>query len=68
MSYLNQENVYSVASVIYSNIKQQYGVNIEGYYLEDIQKVMGKLFEKNKDKFGKNPRQVSQALNKKRLS
>jgi hypothetical protein len=65
MSYLNQENVYSVASVIYSNIKQQYGVNIEGYYLEDIQKVMGKLFEKNKEKFGKNPRQVSQALNKK---
>ena len=65
MSYINQENVYSVASVIYNNIKQQYGVNIEGYYLEDIQKVMGKLFEKNKDKFGKNPRQVSQALNKK---
>ena len=40
MSYLNQENVYSVASVIYNNIKQQYGVNIEGYYLEDIQKVI----------------------------
>ena len=65
MSYLNQENVYSVASVIYNSIKQQYGVNIEGYYLEDIQKVMGKLFEKNKDKFSKNPRQVGQALNKK---
>ena len=67
MSYLNQENVYSVASVIYNNIKQQYGVNIEGYYLEDIQKVMGKLFEKNKDKFDKNPKQVSQALNKKTI-
>ncbi len=65
MSYLNQENVYSVACIIYNNIKQQYGVNIEGYYLEDIQKVMGKLFEKNKEKFSKNPRQVSQALNKK---
>lgn len=65
MSYLNQENVYSIASIIYSNIQRQYGINIEGYYLEDIQKVMGKLFEKNKDKFNKNPKQVIQALNKK---
>ena len=65
MSYLNQENVYLIASIIYSNIQRQYGINIEGYYLEDIQKVMGKLFEKNKDKFNKNPKQVVQALNKK---
>jgi len=50
MSYLNQENVFSVASTIYGEVKKRYGLNVEGYYLDDIQNVMSKLWEKNKDK------------------
>ena len=50
MAYLNQKNVFSVASAIYEEVQKQSGMNVEGYYLDDIQIVMQKLWEKNKDK------------------
>lgn len=68
MSYLNQENVFSVASTIYGEVKKRYGLNVEGYYLDDIQNVMSKLWEKNKDKPLKGNqtfKNLQNALNKK---
>lgn len=66
MSYLNRDNVFNVASTIYGEVKNRYGLNVEGKYLDDIQKVMGKLWEKNKVKEGKtNPKNLHNALNKK---
>jgi len=68
MSYLNQDNVFSVASAIYNEVKRKYGMNVEGYYLEDIQSVMQKLWEKNKDKSlkqGQTMKHLHSALNKK---
>jgi len=64
MSYLNQNNIYSVASTIYNEVQKKYNINVEGYYLDDIQKVMHKLWEKNKNK-GRNPEQLHGALNRK---
>lgn len=65
MEYLNQQNVYAVASAVYKEVEKKYGINIEGYYLDDIQKVMQKLYEKNSEKARINPRSVYNALNKK---
>ena len=67
MSYLNQENVFSVASVVYNEAQKKYGIDIEGLYLDDIQKVMHKLYEKNKGKVGSNPVALYNALNKKTI-
>ena len=67
MSYLNQENVFSVASVVYGEVQKKYGINVEGYYLDDIQKVMHKLYEKNKNKMTNNPVSLYNALNKKTI-
>jgi len=66
MSYLNQENVFSVAGAVYDEVQKRYNLNVEGYYLDDIQNVMHKLWEKNKDKSrGKNPSSLFNALNRK---
>lgn len=66
MSYLNRDNVFTVASTIYGEVKTRYGLNIEGKYLDDIQRVMGKLWDKNKVKQSKsNPKSLHNALNKK---
>ena len=68
MSYLNQQNVFSVASDIYKLVKERYGLNVEGQYLDDIQLIMSKLWDKNKDKQLKstqNQRQFFGALNRK---
>lgn len=67
MSYLNQENVFAIASTIYSIAQRQYNVNIEGLYLEDIQKTMQKLWEKNMNKVAKSPTALHDALNKKTI-
>ena len=50
MSYLNQQNVFAVASDIYKLVKERYGLDVEGQYLDDIQLIMSKLWDKNKDK------------------
>jgi hypothetical protein len=68
MSYLNQQNVFAVASDIYKLVKERYGLDVEGQYLEDIQLIMSKLWDKNKDKQLKstqNQRQFFAALNRK---
>jgi len=68
MSYLNQQNVFAVASDIYKLVKERYGLDVEGQYLDDIQLIMSKLWDKNKDKQLKstqNQRQFFNALNKK---
>jgi hypothetical protein len=68
MSYLNQQNVFTVASDIYKLVKERYGLDVEGQYLDDIQVIMTKLWDKNKDKQLKstqNQRQFYGALNKK---
>jgi hypothetical protein len=70
MSYLNQQNVFAVASDIYKLVKERYGLNVEGEYLDDIQLIMSKLWEKNKDKqlkSSQSQRQFFAALNKKTL-
>lgn len=68
MSYLNKENVFSVASQVYNEVQSRYNLDVEGHYLDDIQKVMTKLWEKNKSKQLK-PNQSQklfhQALNRK---
>lgn len=66
-NFLSQQNIFNVASLIYQNVNQNYNINIEGQYLEDIQKVMIKLWEKNKDKKIKPNQEKSyvKALNKK---
>jgi len=68
MSYLNQQNVFAVASDIYKLVKERYGLDIEGQYLDDIQLIMSKLWDKNKDKQLKSTqsqRQFFGALNRK---
>lgn len=68
MSYLNQQNVFTVAGDIYKLVKERYGLDVEGQYLDDIQVIMTKLWDKNKDKQLKstqNQRQFYGALNKK---
>jgi hypothetical protein len=68
MSYLNQQNVFAVASDIYKLVKERYGLDVEGQYLDDIQLIMSKLWDKNKDKQLKstqNQRQFFGALNRK---
>jgi hypothetical protein len=68
MSYLNQQNVFTVAADIYKLVKERYGLDVEGQYLDDIQVIMTKLWDKNKDKQLKstqNQRQFYGALNKK---
>jgi hypothetical protein len=68
MSYLNQQNVFTVASDIYKLVKERYGLDVEGQYLDDIQLIMSKLWDKNKDKQLKSTqsqRQFFTALNKK---
>jgi len=68
MSYLNQQNVFTVAGDIYKLVKERYGLDVEGQYLDDIQLIMTKLWDKNKDKQLKstqNQRQFFGALNKK---
>jgi hypothetical protein len=68
MSYLNQQNVFAVASDIYKLVKERYGLEVEGQYLDDIQLIMSKLWDKNKDKQLKstqNQRQFFTALNRK---
>jgi hypothetical protein len=68
MSYLNQQNVFAVASDIYKLVKERYGLDVEGQYLDDIQLIMTKLWDKNKDKQLKstqNQRQFFGALNRK---
>ena len=68
MSYLNQQNVFNVASQVYNEVQKRYGLNVEGHYLEDIQKVMGKLWERNKDKqlkSNQSPKVLYNALNRK---
>ena len=68
MSYLNQQNVFAVASDIYKLVKDRYGLDVEGQYLDDIQLIMSKLWDKNKDKQLKSTqsqRQFFGALNKK---
>jgi len=68
MSYLNQQNVFAVAGDIYKLVKERYGLDVEGQYLDDIQLIMTKLWDKNKDKQLKstqNQRQFFGALNKK---
>jgi len=70
MSYLNQQNVYAVASDIYKIVKERYGLDVEGQYLDDIQIIMSKLWDKNKDKQLKstqNKRQFFVALNRKTI-
>jgi hypothetical protein len=70
MSYLNQQNVFAVASDIYKLVKDRYGLDIEGQYLDDIQLIMSKLWEKNKDKPLKSTqsqRQFYAALNRKTI-
>jgi hypothetical protein len=70
MSYLNKQNVFAVASDIYKLVKERYGLDIEGQYLDDIQLIMSKLWEKNKDKPLKSTqsqRQFYAALNRKTL-
>jgi hypothetical protein len=68
MSYVNQQNVFAVASDIYKLVKERYGLDVEGQYLDDIQLIMSKLWDKNKDKQLKstqNQRQFFGALNRK---
>ena len=68
MSYLNKQNVFAVASDIYKLVKERYGLDVEGQYLDDIQLIMSKLWDKNKDKQLKSTqsqRQFFGALNKK---
>jgi len=68
MSYLNQQNVFAVASDIYKLVKERYGLDVEGQYLDDIQLIMSKLWDKNKDKKLKSTqsqRQFFGALNRK---
>jgi len=68
MSYLNQQNIFAVASDIYKLVKDRYGLDVEGQYLDDIQLIMSKLWDKNKDKQLKSTqsqRQFFGALNKK---
>jgi len=68
MSYLNQQNVFAVASDIYKLVKERYGLDVEGQYLDDIQLIMSKLWDKNKDKQLKSTqsqRQFFGALNRK---
>ena len=68
MSYLNQQNVFAVASDIYKLVKERYGLDVDGQYLDDIQLIMSKLWDKNKDKQLKstqNQRQFFGALNRK---
>ena len=68
MSYLNKQNVFTVAGDIYKLVKERYGLDVEGQYLDDIQVIMTKLWDKNKDKQLKstqNQRQFFGALNKK---
>lgn len=68
MSYLNQQNVFAVASDIYKLVKERYGLDVEGQYLDDIQLIMSKLWDKNKDKQLKSTqsqRQFFTALNRK---
>ena len=49
-NYLSQKNIFGVADTIYKYVNKKYDINVQGYYLEDIQKLMGKLWEKNKNK------------------
>lgn len=68
MSYLNQQNVFTVASDIYKLVKERYGLDVEGQYLDDIQLIMSKLWDKNKDKQLKSTQSQQQfyvALNRK---
>jgi hypothetical protein len=68
MSYLNQQNVFAVASDIYKLVRERYGLNVEGQYLDDIQLIMSKLWDKNKNKELKSTqsqRQFFAALNRK---
>lgn len=68
MSYLNQQNVFAVASDIYKLVKERYGLDVEGQYLDDIQLIMSKLWDKNKDKQLKSTQSHQQfygALNRK---
>ena len=67
-NYLSQENIFGVADTIYKYVNKTYDINVQGYYLEDIQKLMGKLWEKNKNKKLKrnqNIKDLHSALNKK---
>ena len=67
-NYLSQKNVFGVADTIYKYVNETYDINVQGYYLEDIQKVMKKLWEKNKNKKLKKNQNVGDlynALNKK---
>ena len=68
-NFLSQQNIFNVAQTIYQNVNSNYNVNIEGLYLEDIQKVMIKLWEKNKDKKLKPGQEKAyiKALNKKTI-
>jgi len=66
MSYLNKDNIFQVASAVYNQVEKSYGINVEGNYLDDIQKVMGKLWDKNKDKAtGRNNAKLYDQLNRK---
>ena len=69
-SYLSKENIFDVSGKIYSKINDEFNVNIEGSYLENIQKVMNGLWRKNKDKTlkkGQTQEKLVKALNKKTL-
>jgi hypothetical protein len=70
MSYLNQQNIFAVASDIYKLVKERYGLDVEGQYLDDIQLIMSKLWDKNKDKqlkSNQSQRQFFGALNRKTI-
>ena len=66
--FLSRDNIFSNADKIYSEINKKYRINITGLYLENIQKVMHDLWNKNKNKKLKSnqtPERFVKALNKK---
>jgi hypothetical protein len=68
--FLSKENIFGIASIVYQHVQKKYNINVEGQYLNDIQKVMNSIWSSNKNKKlkkGQSPEKFFMALNKKTL-
>ena len=68
--FLSKENIFGIASIVYKHVQNKYNINVEGQYLNDIQKVMNNIWSSNKNKKlkkGQSQDKFFMALNKKTL-